>query len=82
MVDIVHRLLPLGESSYWLTKVELLQTLSCLDYTILHLYDKTLPEKILNHMVFKLVGDSDYRYRPYIYINIGCLSTVVKYYLL
>lgn len=61
MVDIVHRLLPLGENSYWLTKVELLQTLGCLDYTILSLYDKKVCEVILNRVVFKLIGDSDYR---------------------
>lgn len=57
----MHKLLPLAESSYWLTKVELLQTLGCLDYTILPLYDKTLPEVVLNQVVFKLVGDSDFR---------------------
>lgn len=61
MVDIVHRLLPLGEITYWLTKVELLQTLGCLDYTILSLYDKKVSEVILNHVVFKLIGDNDYR---------------------
>lgn len=58
----MHKLLPLSESSYWLTKVELLQTLGCLDYTILPIYDKALPEVILNNVVFRLVGDGDYRY--------------------
>lgn len=62
MVDIVRRLLPLGEISYWLTKVELLQTLACLDYTILALFDKKISEVILKHVVFKLIGDNDYRY--------------------
>lgn len=61
MVDIVHKLLPLGESSYWLTKVELLETLSCLDFTVLSFYDAQITEVILQSIVFKLIGDSDYR---------------------
>ena len=61
VVDIVHKLLPLGEVSYWLAKVEFLQTLGCLDYTILSLFDNKIPKVILNQVVFKLIGDSDYR---------------------
>lgn len=66
VLDIVHKLLPLGESSYWLTKVELLQTLGCIDFTILSLFDKNVAEVILKHVVFKLIGDGDYRYVVYL----------------
>lgn len=57
----MHKLLPLGEVSYWLAKVEFLQTLGCLDYTILSLFDKKIPQVILKQVVFRLIGDSDYR---------------------
>jgi hypothetical protein len=65
ILDIIYRLLPLGEIAYWLTKVELLQTLGCLDYTVLSTLDKALPQVILNRVVFRLIGDSDYRYLLY-----------------
>ena len=63
VVDILHKLLPLSESPYWLTKVELLQTLGCLNFTILALLQKKMPEIVLNGVVFKLIGDNDYRYK-------------------
>ena len=50
------------ESSYWLTKVELLQTLGCLDFSVLAIFDRKITETILTSVVFQLVGDSDYRY--------------------
>lgn len=62
VVDVVHELMPLSESSYWLTKIELLQTLGCLDYTALSLYDNKLSENVLKQVIFKLIGDNDYRY--------------------
>lgn len=76
-MDIVHRLLPLGEISYWLTKVELLQTLGCLDYTSLSLFDKKISEVILNRVVFKLIGDTDYRFVVY-----NIIHTYMKLYVM
>ncbi len=68
VLDILYKLLPLCESPYWLTKVELLQTLSCLDFTIIALFEENVPESILSDVVFKLIGDNDYRYvRMFIY---------------
>ena len=61
MLDVLKKLLPLSESSYWLTKVELLQTLGCLDFTILALQDNKLPENVLNGVVLKLLRDNDHR---------------------
>ena len=65
VVDIVQKLLPLGESTYWLTKVELLETFGCLDFTVLSLFDKKAAEVFLQSLVFKLIGDSDYRHVVY-----------------
>jgi hypothetical protein len=62
VIDVVRRLLPFGEISYWLTKVELLQTLACLDYTVVALFDSKIPGVIFHHVVLKLIGDSDHRY--------------------
>ena len=62
VIDILHKLLPFRESSYWLTKVELLQTLGCLDFTSLALLDSQLPEVVLNAVIFQLLGDVDHRY--------------------
>lgn len=61
VIDIVQKLLPLCESTYWLTKVELLETLGCLDFSVLSLFDKKVGEVVLQKVVFKLIGDNDYR---------------------
>ena len=54
-------LLPFKNSSYWLTKVELLQTLACLDFTSLALGDSRLPSIVLKEAVMVLLGDPDHR---------------------
>jgi len=61
-VTILYQLLPLCDSSYWLTKVELLQTLACLEFTSLAVTDNQLPHRVLKGIVFTLLADSDHRY--------------------
>lgn len=61
VIEILHKLLPFRESPYWLTKVELLQTLGCLDFTSLAVLDSQLPEVVLSEVIFKLLGDIDHR---------------------
>ncbi len=70
MIEILHKLLPFRESSYWLTKVELLQTLGCLDFTSLAVLDSQLPEVVLSEVIFKLLGDVDHRYMYMYYMCI------------
>ena len=60
-MSIIRRLLSFREGSYWLTKVELLLTLSCLDFTSLAIAENRLPKEIINDIVFPLLGDSDHR---------------------
>lgn len=60
---LLHQLMKLHTSSYWLLKVELLQTLAVLDYSCLAMIDAGLPSSILNDVVFSLIGDSDHRVR-------------------
>lgn len=60
--DIIHRLLPLRCSSYWLTKVELLQTLFCLDLTALAIVEEGLPETVLFGVVLVMLKDPDHRF--------------------
>ena len=62
VATIIELLLPLRESTYWLTKVELLQTLGCLYFTDLALTDPDLPQTVLEGVVFMLLGDTDHRY--------------------
>lgn len=69
---ILHALLPLRASSYWLTKVELLQTLACLDFTSLALVDHKLPAVALNEIVFPLLADTDHRSANRDYFCFNC----------
>jgi hypothetical protein len=59
--DFVYKLLPLRESSYWRTKVQLLETLGGLDFTSIAVYCPRIPEAVLTDVVFNLLGDSDHR---------------------
>lgn len=77
VLEVLKKLLPLCESSYWLTKAELLQTLACLDFTILALQDKRLPENVLYDVVFKLLGDNDHRYA----LSFAPIMLLQKYFL-
>ena len=59
--EFVYKLLPLRESSYWRTKVQLLETLGGLDFTSIAVYCPRIPEAVLTDVVFNLLGDSDHR---------------------
>ena len=59
--DLLHQLMALHKSSYWLLKVELLQTLAVLDYAYLSLLDNTLPSHVLNDVALPLLGDTNPR---------------------
>lgn len=61
-VTIIQKLLPLHTSPYWLTKVELLQTLSCLEFNSLAMTDSHLPDAVLKGVIFTLLADSDHRW--------------------
>lgn len=61
VVEFVYKLLPLRESSYWRTKIQLLETLGGLDFTSIAVYAPHLPETVLTDVVFNLLGDSDHR---------------------
>ena len=71
-VTILHKLLPLHKSSYWLTKVELLQTLSCLEFNSLAMTDSHLPDAVLKGVIFTLLADSDHRW-AITRKSVGCL---------
>lgn len=58
---MVELLLPFRSSPYWLAKVELLRTVSCLPLTALAISQPQLPHTILTHVVFSLLGDQDHR---------------------
>ena len=60
-VAMVELLLPFRSSPYWLAKVELLRTVSCLPLTALSISQPQLPRTILTHVVFSLLGDQDHR---------------------
>ena len=62
-IDLLNILLSLYGSSYWLLKVELLQTLAVIDYSILALLDPSIPLKVLNEVALSLLGDPDHRVR-------------------
>lgn len=60
---LLNKLLTLTNHSYWLLKVELLQTLSVLDYTLLAVEEPAALSKVLDQVVFPMLGDSDHRVR-------------------
>ena len=62
-ISLLRSVLPLSSSSYWLTKVELLQTLSPLEFTSLSAVDPSLPRAVLRGIVLPLLSDSDHRVR-------------------
>ena len=62
-VSLLNKLLTLTSHSYWLLKVELLQTLSVLDYTLLTVEEPAISSKVLEQVVFPMLGDSDHRVR-------------------
>ena len=62
-IALLRSVLPLSSSPYWLTKVELLQTLSPVEYTSLAAADPTLPHIVLHGIVLPLLSDTDHRVR-------------------
>ena len=62
-IDLLNILLSLHSSSYWLLKVELLQTLAVVDYSILALMEPSIPLKVLNEVALSLLSDPDHRVR-------------------
>lgn len=62
-IALLRSVLPLSASPYWLTKVELLQTLSPLEFTSLSAVDPALPRTVLHGIVLPLLSDSDHRVR-------------------
>ncbi len=59
---MVNKLVQLANSSYWLTKVELLQTLHCLDFTVLSLQNRNLADSIYYGVILDLLDDNDHRF--------------------
>lgn len=62
-IVLLRLVLPLSSSPYWLTKVELLQTLSTLEFTSLSAVDPALPRTVLHEIVLPPLSDTDHRVR-------------------
>ncbi|XP_058495756.1 huntingtin isoform X3 [Solea solea] len=78
-LQLVIDLLPLKDSSYWLVRTELLETLAEMDFRLVHFLERKtemlhkgdhhytgrlrLQDRILNDVVIRLLGDDDPRVR-------------------
>lgn len=62
-VKLLKKLMNLIDVNYWLLKVELLETLSVIDYAQLAVVEPSLLSKILEEVVFPLINDTDHRVR-------------------
>ncbi|XP_077992227.1 huntingtin-like [Glandiceps talaboti] len=78
-LKLILALLPLSGNNYWLVKVKLLDVLASIDFRIVHFLENTFPEirkgdhhffgllhlqeRIVQHVLIKLLGDEDGRVR-------------------
>ena len=67
VIIVVKKLVQLSDSPYWLTKVELLQTLRCLDFAVMSMQNQMLAKNIFEGIVLDLLDDSDYRFVQHSY---------------